>query len=92
MSQKNEDEVRRSVQNAYQEILGRPADNGGLKAATDNIMKGYITIEELKKSFYQSDEYKKKNMYLQLSQDYKQRMITNIKTDIYNDYENGKLL
>ena len=54
----DETKIREFVGRAYQEILGRPADQGGLDGWTLAIMNGTTTPTMLVLQFVQTDEFK----------------------------------
>ena len=51
-------ETRKTVDDLYRKILGRPADNDGLKHWGTLLESGKITKKEMKEEFLNSYEYK----------------------------------
>ena len=77
--------TRDLINDAYNQILQRDADERGLVLAIEAIEGGHITIDKLIDNLRNSDEYKHKNVYKQLAQsDYKQRVITRLKNIIFS--------
>lgn len=54
---KNKEEIEEFVDDTYIQILGRSADEGGLKTYTSAIMEGRINKKQLADIFRKSDEY-----------------------------------
>ncbi|MGK5089660.1 hypothetical protein WDW86_19070 [Bdellovibrionota bacterium FG-2] len=55
--------VGKPVEKAYQEILKRPADPGGLDSAIKQLLTGQLTIREIRKSLEESDENRRNQLY-----------------------------
>lgn len=77
--------IQNQVHRAYQDILGRHADEDGLNAATKNMLNKTLTIESLRNSLIASEEYKKRNVYKELSEEYKSKLYDRIMDKIYVD-------
>lgn len=90
MTGKRED-IQSKVNDMYKEVLGRHADAEGLSAATTNIMNGALSIEGLKSSLMNSDEYKRRYSYKQFAEEYKDRVLDKAIHDVFVDPVNKRL-
>ena len=77
--------VQKNIHQLYRETLGRSADDDGLIAATSNIIGGYITLDQLRTSLLDSDEYKHRTCYKELSLKFKQNIIDRITHEVFAD-------